>query len=49
MYQLVKLNRRLSTKCFITQITGIRTLAAMCKLVCLHMRHATECFFTHIT
>jgi len=49
MCKLVKLNRRLSTKCFITQITGIRTLAAMCKLVSLHATPVNKRFFTHIT
>ena len=34
---------------FFTNITGIRTLVTMYKLVSLHVRLPTECFFTNIT
>jgi len=37
MYKLVRQNMRLSTKCFITYITGIRTLASMYMHMCLHI------------
>jgi len=38
-----------SDRMFFTNITGIRTLATMYKLVSLHGRLITECFFTNIT
>jgi hypothetical protein len=49
MYILVTFNMRLPTECFLTNVTGIRTLATMDKLVSLNFRLLIECFFTNIT
>jgi len=49
MYQLVFLQITLLTECFITNITGIRMLATMSKMVCHYMILTNEGLITHIT